>query len=50
MSPAMHGTDEEFRERLLATFREEADEHLAEITEGLVALEKTRNGSWFGLG
>ncbi len=41
----MTGTDEEFRKRLLATFREEADEHLGEITEGLIALEKTGVGA-----
>jgi two-component system, chemotaxis family, sensor kinase CheA len=33
--------DEEFHKQLLATFREEAEEHLAEITEELLALEKT---------
>jgi two-component system, chemotaxis family, sensor kinase CheA len=32
--------DEEFRTRLLATFREEADEHLTEITQDLLAIEK----------
>lgn len=30
----------EFRTRLLATFREEADEHLTEITQDLLAIEK----------
>ncbi|NMB79336.1 MAG: hybrid sensor histidine kinase/response regulator, partial [Methanomicrobiales archaeon] len=30
----------EFRTKLLATFREEADEHLTEITEDLLAIEK----------
>lgn len=32
--------DEEFHKQLLATFREEADEHLGEITGDLIALEK----------
>jgi two-component system, chemotaxis family, sensor kinase CheA len=32
--------DNEFRLRLLVTFREEADEHLTEITQDLLALEK----------
>jgi two-component system chemotaxis sensor kinase CheA len=32
--------DEEFHKQLLATFREEAEEHLGEITEELIALEK----------
>ena len=36
----MTGPDEEFRMRLLATFREEADEHLTEITGDLLAIEK----------
>jgi len=30
----------EFRERLLETFREEADEHLSEITQDLLAIER----------
>ncbi|OPX62969.1 MULTISPECIES: response regulator [unclassified Methanoregula] len=33
--------DEEFHKQLLATFREEADEHLSEITGDLIALEKS---------
>jgi len=36
----MTDQDEEFHKRLLATFREEAEEHLGEITEELIALEK----------
>jgi two-component system, chemotaxis family, sensor kinase CheA len=36
----MSDPDEEFHKRLLATFREEAEEHLGEITEELIALEK----------
>jgi two-component system chemotaxis sensor kinase CheA len=36
----MTDTDDEFRKRLLATFREEADEHLGEITGELIQLEK----------
>jgi two-component system chemotaxis sensor kinase CheA len=36
----MTDPDGEFRSRLLATFREEADEHLTEITEDLLAIEK----------
>jgi two-component system, chemotaxis family, sensor kinase CheA len=32
--------DGEFRKRLLATFQEEADEHLTEITQDLLAVEK----------
>ncbi|NLM28916.1 MAG: response regulator [Methanomicrobiales archaeon] len=37
----MSGTDEQFRARLLETFREEADEYLEAITRGLIDLEKT---------
>jgi two-component system chemotaxis sensor kinase CheA len=36
----MMDTDGEFRKRLLATFREEADEHVTEITQDLISLEK----------
>jgi two-component system, chemotaxis family, sensor kinase CheA len=36
----MTDPDEEFHKQLLATFREEAEEHLSEITEELIALEK----------
>ncbi|OPY38651.1 MAG: chemotaxis protein CheA [Methanoregula sp. PtaU1.Bin051] len=36
----MTGPDEEFKKRLLATFREEAEEYLSVITEGLITLEK----------
>jgi two-component system chemotaxis sensor kinase CheA len=36
----MPGTDEELREALLATFRDEADELLTAITDDLIALEK----------
>jgi two-component system chemotaxis sensor kinase CheA len=36
----MTDLDEEFHKQLLATFREEAEEHLGEITEELIALEK----------
>lgn len=37
----MTDPDEEFHRQLLATFREEAEEHLGEITEELIMLEKT---------
>jgi two-component system chemotaxis sensor kinase CheA len=37
----MTGTDAEFTKRLLATFREEAEEHLDVIVEMLLKLEKT---------
>ncbi|MCX6699911.1 MAG: Hpt domain-containing protein, partial [Methanomicrobiales archaeon] len=37
----MTGPDDEFREILLATFREEAEEYLNTITAGLLDLEKT---------
>ncbi len=36
----MTRSDEDFRQRLLVTFREEADEYLGEITQGLIELEK----------
>ena len=36
----MTDPDEEFHQKLLATFREEVEEHLGEITEELIALEK----------
>lgn len=36
----MTDPDREFRERLLAMFREEADEHLTDITGDLIAIEK----------
>lgn len=36
----MTDPDEEFHRQLLATFREEAEEHLGEITEELIELEK----------
>ncbi|MDN7023656.1 response regulator [Methanoculleus sp. FWC-SCC1] len=36
----MTGSDEEFERRLLETFREEAEEYLDAITEGLVELER----------
>jgi two-component system chemotaxis sensor kinase CheA len=36
----MTDPDEEFHQQLLAMFREEAEEHLGEITEDLIALEK----------
>jgi len=36
----MTGPDAEFQKRILATFREEAEEHLSEITGELIALEK----------
>jgi two-component system chemotaxis sensor kinase CheA len=36
----MTDPDEEFHKQLLATFREEAEEHLGEITEELIELEK----------
>ncbi len=36
----MTGSDDVFRARLLETFREEADEYLEAITEGLIELEK----------
>ena len=37
----MTGPDEEFKKKLLATFREEAGEYVNTITEGLLELEKT---------
>lgn len=37
----MAGSEDTFRARLLETFREEADEYLDSITEGLIELEKT---------
>lgn len=37
----MKGTDAEFTKRLLATFREEAEEHLGVIVELLLEMEKT---------
>lgn len=37
----MSKNDEEFLERLLATFRVEADEHIKAITTGLIDLEKS---------
>ncbi len=36
----MTGSDEDFRQKLLVTFREEADEYLGVITQGLIDLEK----------
>ncbi len=36
----MTGPDAEFQKRILATFREEAEEHVSEITGDLIALEK----------
>ncbi len=36
----MMDTDRDFQARLIATFREEADEHLTEITQNLLAIEK----------
>lgn len=36
----MPGTDDDLREMLLATFRDEADEHLSAITGELIALER----------
>ncbi|MCK9591545.1 MAG: response regulator [Methanoregula sp.] len=36
----MTGSDEDFRQKLLVTFREEADEYLVVITQGLIELEK----------
>lgn len=40
----MTDPDGEFRERLLAMFREEADEHLTEISQDLLAIEKALPG------
>ncbi|MEI7855938.1 MAG: chemotaxis protein CheW [Methanomicrobiales archaeon] len=37
----MTGTDDEFQKKLLATFREEAEEYINTITEGLLELEKS---------
>jgi len=37
----MTGSDDDFRKKLLETFREEADEYISTITEGLLTLEKT---------
>lgn len=36
----MSGLDTEFRKKLLATFRDEAEEHLGEITDLLIRIEK----------
>lgn len=36
----MSGPDDDFRKKLLVTFREEADEYLGVITQGLIELEK----------
>ncbi|HPD75867.1 MAG TPA: response regulator [Methanoregulaceae archaeon] len=36
----MTGPDDDFKKRLLQTFREEADEYLGVITQGLIELEK----------
>lgn len=36
----MTGSDEDFRQKLLATFRDEADEYLGTIVQGLIDLEK----------
>jgi two-component system chemotaxis sensor kinase CheA len=36
----MAGMDDEFRARLLATFRAEAEEHIGEITGDLITMEK----------
>jgi two-component system chemotaxis sensor kinase CheA len=40
----MTGSDEDFRQKLLVTFREEADEYLGVITQGLIELEKSSPG------
>jgi two-component system chemotaxis sensor kinase CheA len=40
----MTGSDEDFRQKLLVTFREEADEYLGVITQGLIELEKADPG------
>lgn len=40
----MISSDEEFHDWLLATFREEADEILTEISKGLISLEKAEKG------
>jgi len=45
----MTGPDDEFRTWLLATFREEAEEHLGVITDGLIALEKAETAPPPGL-
>jgi two-component system chemotaxis sensor kinase CheA len=37
----MTGPDDEFKNKLLATFREEAEEYVSTITEGLLELEKS---------
>jgi two-component system chemotaxis sensor kinase CheA len=36
----MAGSDDDFKKKLLATFREEAEEYLSVITEGLITLER----------
>ena len=36
----MNGPDEDFRQKLLVTFRDEADEYLGVIAQGLIDLEK----------
>ena len=41
----MTGSDEDFRQKLLVTFREEADEYLGVITQGLIDLEKAGPGA-----
>ncbi len=41
----MTGSDEDFRQKLLVTFREEADEYLGVITQGLIELEKAGPGA-----
>ncbi len=40
----MSGPDDDFRQKLLVTFREEADEYLGVITQGLIELEKAGPG------
>jgi len=41
----MTGSDEDFRQKLRATFRDEADEYLGTIVQGLIDLEKAGPGS-----
>ena len=41
----MTGPDDDFRQKLLATFREEADEYLEVITQGLIESEKAGPGA-----
>ncbi|MCC5015200.1 MULTISPECIES: hybrid sensor histidine kinase/response regulator [unclassified Legionella] len=41
----MENANQEFRERLLQTFREEAEEHIKNISSGLIELEKEQSSN-----